>query len=230
MRVKETRCKHTRAQTCRPLGEASRDQPNDWWMDFKKYKNEAWTQRKKGKREGWSMYLMMKWKMKTTHLWEALDGDVWVLRGVLPACEGVGDPGQRGWWQGGPLSSSPPPAPGSAVQTAPPAPWPTPAELLRSHTAPYTLHSPKGREGGITQIHTSSKEHYTTRRKGSNKNRHSKEQQDLTDAGFLLLIGWNNPPYLILFGDWCRDAFLESYWNCEDCTRVDPLPRLLKRN
>lgn len=45
-----------------------------------------------------------------------------VCLGVLPACEGGGDPGQRGLWRGGPLSSSPPPAPGSAVQTAPLAP------------------------------------------------------------------------------------------------------------
>lgn len=45
-----------------------------------------------------------------------------VCRGVLPVREGEGDPGQRGSWQGGPLSSSPPPVPGSAVQTAPPAP------------------------------------------------------------------------------------------------------------
>lgn len=45
----------------------------------------------------------------------------WGCWGVLPVCEGGGDPGQRGWWQGGPLSSSPPPVPGSAVQTAPPA-------------------------------------------------------------------------------------------------------------
>lgn len=50
-------------------------------------------------------------------------GGVWVRWGVLPACEeGGGDPGPRGWWQGGQLSSSPPPGPGSAVQTAPPAP------------------------------------------------------------------------------------------------------------
>lgn len=59
--------------------------------------------------------------------------------GALPACGEGGDPGPRGWWQGGPLSSSPPPGPGSAVQTAPPAPWLTPAEPPRSHTAPYTL-------------------------------------------------------------------------------------------
>lgn len=74
--------------------------------------------------------------------------DAGVRRGVLPVCEGAGNPGPRGWWQGGPLSSSPPLALGSAVQTAPPAPWPTPAEPLRSHTAPYTLHGPEGREGG----------------------------------------------------------------------------------
>lgn len=72
-------------------------------------------------------------------------------RGVLPACEQGGDPGPRGWWRGGPLSSSPPPGPGSAVQTAPPAPWLTPAEPPRSHTAPYTLHGPRGKRvvGGI---------------------------------------------------------------------------------
>lgn len=52
-------------------------------------------------------------------LQESLDGDD---GGVLPVCEGGGDPGPRGSWRGGPLSSSPPPAPGSAVQTAPPAP------------------------------------------------------------------------------------------------------------
>lgn len=83
--------------------------------------------------------------------WETLGGDVcW---GVLPVCEGGGDPGSRGWWRGGPLSSSHPPAPGSAVQTAPPAPWPTPAEPLRSHTAPYTLHGPMGERGGVTHVH-----------------------------------------------------------------------------
>lgn len=89
-------------------------------------------------------------------LLERLNGDQRVCWGVLPVCEGGGDPGQRGWWRGGPLSSSPPPVPGSAVQTAPPAPWLTPAEPPRSHTAPYTLHSPKGKEGGVTHIHTAS--------------------------------------------------------------------------
>lgn len=84
--------------------------------------------------------------------------------GVLPACGVGGDPGPRGWWQGGPLSSSPPPGPGSAVQTAPPAPWLTPAEPPRSHTAPYTLHGPRrkkvvegsgvGEGGEVRVLHT----------------------------------------------------------------------------
>lgn len=93
----------------------------------------------------------------------------WGCWGVLPVCEGGGDPGQRGWWQGGPLSSSPPPVPGSAVQTAPPALWPTPAEPLRSHTAPYTLHGPKGKEdgegGGVTPYTSiQPRTHYSTGR------------------------------------------------------------------
>lgn len=87
-------------------------------------------------------------KVKSLNVWVGVRGFCW---GVLPVREGEGDPGQRGSWQGGPLSSSPPPVPGSAVQTAPPAPWLTPAEPLRSHTAPYTLHSPEGKEGHYTQ-------------------------------------------------------------------------------
>ncbi len=83
--------------------------------------------------------------------------------GVLPACEGGGHPGPRGCWRGGPLSSSLPPAPGSAVQTAPPALWPTPAEPLRSHTAPYTLHGPKGKEGR-RYTHTQPRTHHSTGR------------------------------------------------------------------
>lgn len=81
-----------------------------------------------------------------------LEGFRW---GVLPVCGGEGGPGPRGWWQGGPLSSSPPLGPGSAVQTGPPAPWLTPAEPPRSHTAPYTLHGPKGKRGvgGFIYIH-----------------------------------------------------------------------------
>lgn len=84
---------------------------------------------------------------------EHLGGDQGICWGALPVCEGEGDPCPRGWWRGGPLSSSPPPAPGSAVQTAPPAPWPTPAEPQRFHTAPYTLNGPKGKEGGVTHLY-----------------------------------------------------------------------------
>lgn len=93
--------------------------------------------------------------------------------GALPACGEGCDPGPRGWWQGGPLSSSPPPGPGSAVQTAPPAPWLTPAEPPRSHTAPYTLHGPRGKkvvgglgvgEGGeVRVLHTHPCRHKNTR-------------------------------------------------------------------
>lgn len=57
-----------------------------------------------------------------SEVFESLGGGQRVCWGVLPVREGEGDPGQRGSWQGGPLSSSPPPVPGSAVQTAPPAP------------------------------------------------------------------------------------------------------------
>lgn len=111
---------------------------------------EMMIQRFRGENPQWS------WSTHTrcygkSEAFETLGGGQRVCGGVLPVCEGEGDPGQRGSWQGGPLSSSHPPVPGSAVQTAPPAPWLTPAEPLHSHTAPYTLHSPERKEGHYTQ-------------------------------------------------------------------------------
>lgn len=156
-----------------------------------------------------------------------------VCWGALPVCEGGGDPGPRGWWRGGPLSSSHPPVPGSAVQTAPPAPWPTPAELLRSHTAPYTLHGPKGKDGG-RYTHPYSLDHTTAQGEGVlQKHRHTspyKVQQDPEDAGFFRLIvsgkGYSTlsdvsaDRFGLVTKSW--DAFLESYrHHCKDKFQVE---------
>ena len=145
---------------------------------------------------------------------------LWGWWGVLPVCEGGGDPGPRGSWRGGPLSSSPPPAPGSAVQTAPPAPWPTPAEPLRSHTAPYTLHGPKGKEGGggVTYIHTASNTLQHKERVSDKNTEHTSQYRKIcwTDTKQTALfrpiwfIGW-------LLGDSSWDAFLEICLRWNDC-------------
>lgn len=143
----------------RALVERRRDRWENRWMInewMSKGENDAWICWK-GWMEGIIIHVLEAAVKDGGGCWqETLDGHVWVLWGVLPVCEGGGDPGWRGWWRGGPPSSSPPPAPESAVQTAPPAPWPTPAEPLRSHTAPYTLHHPKGREWGVTHLHAAS--------------------------------------------------------------------------